>query len=307
VRSGSVNGLTRASSVSPRRESATCVLCSDGLKSDVLRLCRSAVRLSSLIALGTSCISFGLRRALMCWIIAVDGSGLRRENIVFSDQSTSVSLSSHTARRLLLITTLLTSSPSRVQIDLKIPVVMLDVETYQFSQLLTFHIMFDVKILCFAIWSSPEVTTRQLANIFKEFVALLQFELHAMLEKSREFIYERGFGVRSAAVERLLAEESNTPTKIRCHTFKLVTTIDSLHSRTLFHHLLPLVSTSLTCWYPILCMNLNSVYGRLFLRTLSVFWSHTVTVQFKSSIDDIGTFPPLDGPLFAASLKMRQE
>ena len=34
-------------------------------------------------------------------------------------------------------------------------------------------------------------------------------------------------------------------------------------------------------------MNLNSAYGRLFLRTLSVFWSHTMTVRFKSSIDDI--------------------
>ena len=73
------------------------------------------------------------------------------------------------------------------------------------------------------------------------------------------------------------------------------------------HHLLLSVLTFLTCWYPILCMNLNSTYWRLFLRTLSVFWSHTVTVQFKSSIDDIGRFPPLEGPLFATSLKMHQE
>jgi hypothetical protein len=32
---------------------------------------------------------------------------------------------------------------------------------------------------------------------------------------AREFIYEKGLGVKSAAVERLLAEESNTPTKVR--------------------------------------------------------------------------------------------
>ena len=54
-------------------------------------------------------------------------------------------------------------------------------------------------------------------------------------------------------------------------------------------------------------MNLNSGYGRLFLRTLSIFWSHTVMVQFKSSIDDIARLPPLEGPLFAAFLKMHQE
>jgi hypothetical protein len=36
---------------------------------------------------------------------------------------------------------------------------------------------------------------------------------------AREYIYERGFGVRSAAVERLLAEESYTPTKVRHHIF----------------------------------------------------------------------------------------
>ena len=74
-----------------------------------------------------------------------------------------------------------------------------------------------------------------------------------------------------------------------------------------FHHLLPSVLTFLTCWYPILCKNLNLAYGRLFLHTLSIFWSHTVMVQFKSSIDDISRFPPLEGPLFTASLKMRQE
>jgi hypothetical protein len=89
--------------------------------------------------------------------------------------------------------------------------------------------------------------------------------------------------------------------------FKVLTGIESLHSRMHFHHLLPSVSTFLTCWYRTSCMNLNSAYGRLFSRTLSVFWSHTVTVQFKTSIDDIGRFPPLEGPLFAASLKMRQE
>ena len=37
----------------------------------------------------------------------------------------------------------------------------------------------------------------------------------------RDYIYERGFGVKSAAVERLLAAESYTPTKVRHHTFKL--------------------------------------------------------------------------------------
>ena len=37
---------------------------------------------------------------------------------------------------------------------------------------------------------------------------------------ARDFIYERGFRVRSAAVERLLAEESYTPTKVRHLTFK---------------------------------------------------------------------------------------
>ena len=36
----------------------------------------------------------------------------------------------------------------------------------------------------------------------------------------RDFIYERGFRVRSAAVEHLLAEESYTPTKVRHLTFK---------------------------------------------------------------------------------------
>ena len=50
-------------------------------------------------------------------------------------------------------------------------------------------------------------------------------------------------------------------------------------------------------------MNLNSAYGKLYLRTLSVFWSHTVTVQFKISTEDIDRFPPLEGPLFAASLE----
>ena len=124
---------------------------------------------------------------------------------------------------------------------------------------------------------------------------------------AREYIYERGFGVRSAAVERLLAEESYTPTMVRRHTFKQLTDIESLQSRTHFHHLLLSVSIFLTCWYQILCMNLNSAYGSLFLPTLSVFWSHMVTVQFKSSIDDIGRFQPSEGPLFAASLKMRQE
>jgi hypothetical protein len=124
---------------------------------------------------------------------------------------------------------------------------------------------------------------------------------------ARDLIYERGYGVKSAAVERLLAEESYTPTKVRGRTFKALTDIESLHSRTHFHHLHPLVSTFLICWYRILCMNLNSACGKLFLRTLSEFWSHTVTVQFKSSIDDIGRFLPLEGPLFAVSLKMRQE
>ena len=133
------------------------------------------------------------------------------------------------------------------------------------------------------------------------------FNRNLNVSHARDLIYERGFGVKSAAVERLLAEESYTPTKVRHHTFKLLTDNESLHSRTHFQHLLPSVSTFLTCWYRILCMNLNSAYGRLFLRTLSVFWSHTVTVQSKSSIDDIGRFQPLEGPLFAASLKMRQE
>ena len=123
----------------------------------------------------------------------------------------------------------------------------------------------------------------------------------------RAFIYERGYGVRSAAVERLLAEESNMPTKVRGHSFKLLTDIEALHSRTHFHHFLPSVSIFLKCWYRTLCMNLTSAYGRLFLCTLSVFWSHTVTVQSKSSIDDIGRFQPLEGPLFAAPLEMRQE
>ena len=57
---------------------------------------------------------------------------------------------------------------------------------------------------------------------------------------AREYIYERGFGVRSAAVERLLAEESYTPTKVS-HTFKQLTDIESLQSRMHFHHLLPSV------------------------------------------------------------------
>jgi hypothetical protein len=123
---------------------------------------------------------------------------------------------------------------------------------------------------------------------------------------ARGLIYERGYGVRSAAVERLLAEESYTPTKVRGLTFKLLIDIESVHIRTHFHRLFPSVSIFLTCWFQILCMNLNSAYGRPFLRTLSVFWSHTVTVQSKSSIDDIGRFPLLEGPLFAASLKMLQ-
>lgn len=127
---GLVNGSTRASRVSPKREIARCVLRSDGSKSDVSRLRRSAVRLSSLIALGTSCISFGLRRALIRWIITADGLGLGRVNMVFSDQSTSVRSSSQTARRLLLMITSLTNSPSRVQMDLQIPVFMLDVESF---------------------------------------------------------------------------------------------------------------------------------------------------------------------------------
>jgi hypothetical protein len=134
------------------------------------------------------------------------------------------------------------------------------------------------------------------------------FDRNWNVSLAREFIYERGFGVRSAAVERFLAEESNTPTKVsRRHTFKLLTNIESLHSRTHFHHLLPSVSTFLICWYLILCTNLNSVFGRLFIRTFSVFWLRVAMVQFKSSIDDIGRFPPLEGPLFAASLKMRRE
>ena len=37
---------------------------------------------------------------------------------------------------------------------------------------------------------------------------------------ARDFIYERGFRVRSAAVECLLAEEFYTPTKVRHLTFK---------------------------------------------------------------------------------------
>ena len=60
---------------------------------------------------------------------------------------------------------------------------------------------------------------------------------------ARELIYEKGYRVGSAAVERLLAEESYTPIKVRRHTFKLLTDIESLHSRTHFHHLLPSVST----------------------------------------------------------------
>jgi hypothetical protein len=50
--------------------------------------------------------------------------------MVFSDQSTSVRSSSQTARRLLLMITSLTNSPSRVQMDLQIPVFMLDVESF---------------------------------------------------------------------------------------------------------------------------------------------------------------------------------
>ena len=37
----------------------------------------------------------------------------------------------------------------------------------------------------------------------------------------RDFIYERSFGVRSAAVECLLVEESYTPTKVR-HNFNVL-------------------------------------------------------------------------------------
>ena len=124
---------------------------------------------------------------------------------------------------------------------------------------------------------------------------------------ARDLIYEKGFGVRSAAVERLLAEESYTPTKVRGHTSTSLTNIESLHYRMHFHHFLPSVSTFLICWSRILCMNLNSAYGKLFLHTLSVFWSHTVTVQFKSSINVIGRFQPSEGLLFAVFPKMHQE
>ena len=38
MRSGLVNGSTRASGVSPRRESAQCVLRSDGFKPDIIEI-----------------------------------------------------------------------------------------------------------------------------------------------------------------------------------------------------------------------------------------------------------------------------
>jgi hypothetical protein len=56
---------------------------------------------------------------------------------------------------------------------------------------------------------------------------------------ARDFIYERGLGVRSAAVERLLAKESYTPTKVRCHTSKPLTNILNLAFQNAFSSLAP--------------------------------------------------------------------
>ena len=54
------------------------------------------------------------------------------------------------------------------------------------------------------------------------------------VSRARDYIYERGLGVRSAAVERLLAAESYTPTKVRHHTFKPLTDIDPCTSERIF-------------------------------------------------------------------------
>ena len=48
------------------------------------------------------------------------------------------------------------------------------------------------------------------------------------------------------------------------------------------------------------------IWKALFTHLVRILVSHgDGTIQ--GSIDDIGRFPPLEGPLFAASLKMRQE
>ena len=136
-----------------------------------------------------------------------------------------------------------------------------------------------------------------------------EFNRNWNVSLARDYIYERGFGVKSAAVEHLLAAESYTPTKVRHHTFKLdyYSQVMNPAFQNTFSSLAPFCFNFLICWYLILCMNLNSAYGRLFLCTLSIFWSHMVMAQFKSSINNIVRFPHLEGPLFAASLKMRQE
>lgn len=117
---GLVNGLIKACNISPRRHSAWNMMRSDGLKSESSSLQRSAVILRSLIAIGISCASLGFRRP---WIRCVIGAfGLRSENALFSDQSTSVHRSNHKASRFLLIMTLLTRIPSRVHSNLHIPI-----------------------------------------------------------------------------------------------------------------------------------------------------------------------------------------
>jgi len=79
----------------------------------------SAVILSSLIAHGTPCASFRLRRA---WMHSeFDKSELSNEYIEFFDQSASVRCSNHIARRLLLMTTSPIRIPSHTQRSLHIP------------------------------------------------------------------------------------------------------------------------------------------------------------------------------------------
>lgn len=111
------------------------------------------------------------------------------------------------------------------------------------------------------------------------------------VDRTRSWIYERGYGINSVRIDRVLGSKSYVPTRVSIlFSTMLLYNVYGIHvmllqPRTHFPHDLPyLVSTSSKCLCRIFYMSLNSGCGRRYSHTSSASCMPLEVMSSRSSI-----------------------
>ena len=107
------------------------------------------------------------------------------------------------------------------------------------------------------------------------------------VKSARQYIFEQGKGIESAAVEDLLSEESYVPITVSMPAFLLVWILIVMHCTTWMLFLrsyLHLVLMYFWCWPLTSFTNSSSASGKPYSHISYGSWWHTAQVLFKLSI-----------------------